>query len=210
MILYVLLFFFSPFIALILLIYKLYSGHRIISVSSKIPGIPVYPISENIPITNGFLGHLPLLKRYLKEGVDPGAALIAMVHAAHQVDPVATNGLVILWCGPLPVLALLRPETAEVLLSSNSLIAKSVQYRFIMPWLGTGLLTSKGEKWRTRRKMLTPSFHFKILENFVPIMAGQMEQLIAIMNGIVDKNHGLVDDLSQLMLMCALDVICGK
>ena len=203
---YIFLFLVSPFLGFFFIFYQLYIRHRIIATASRIPGIPVYPISETFPVCGGFLGHLPIIKRALREGQDAGAALISIVHACHQVEPIATNGFATLWCGPVPVIGIFRPEVAEVLLSSNSHIAKSVQYKFIMPWLGTGLLTSKGSKWRSRRKLLTPAFHFKILENFVPIMAGQMEQLIAIMNGIIDKKAGLVDDLSQLMLMCALGI----
>lgn len=32
-------------------------------------------------------------------------------------------------------------------------IDKSRDYDFLMPWLGTGLLTSHGNKWHSRRKV---------------------------------------------------------
>lgn len=35
--------------------------------------------------------------------------------------------------------------------------------------IGDGLLESVGEKWHSRRKLITPSFHFQILDQFIPI-----------------------------------------
>ena len=52
-------------------------------------------------------------------------------------------------------------------------------YRFLWPWLNQGLLTSAGAKWHGRRKMLTPAFHFKILEDFLVVMNEQSKILIA-------------------------------
>ena len=68
--------------------------------------------------------------------------------------------------GPNTVLWAIHPETAEPLFNNSSeLLGKSVQYDCVMRWLGTGLLTSTGSKWHSRRKMLTPAFHFQILDD---------------------------------------------
>ena len=76
-------------------------------------------------------------------------------------------------------------ETFEPLLSSTVQISKSEAYSFLHPWLGRGLLTGDGERWRRHRyihlalsssdsgitrKLLTPAFHFSILEEFLPVM----------------------------------------
>lgn len=42
-------------------------------------------------------------------------------------------------------------------------IDKSRDYDFLHPWLGTGLLTSHGAKWHSRRKVI---FFFLLRTNF--------------------------------------------
>lgn len=68
------------------------------------------------------------------------------------------------WLGPFPILMVFHPDACEIILRSSKHIQKSFIYEFLHCWLGTGLLTSKGEKWSQRRKLITPSFHFTILE----------------------------------------------
>lgn len=63
----------------------------------------------------------------------------------------------------------IRAKDAEKVLGSSKLITKGLVYNFIHPFLKTGLLTSSGEKWFSRRKMLTPAFHFNILKEYLEI-----------------------------------------
>ena len=69
----------------------------------------------------------------------------------------------------------MSPEGFEKILSSSQHITKNFQYEFIWPWLGQGLLTSSGQRWRTQRKLLTPSFHFRILKDFLEVMNDQVD-----------------------------------
>lgn len=64
-----------------------------------------------------------------------------------------------------PVLWVFHPEVSEKILRSNTHINKSFSYDILLPFLGRGLLINTGHKWRNRRKLLTPAFHFKILDN---------------------------------------------
>uniref|UniRef100_A0A670IPA2 Cytochrome P450 4V2 n=1 Tax=Podarcis muralis TaxID=64176 RepID=A0A670IPA2_PODMU len=110
-----------------------------------------------------------------------------------------------LWVGPLPYVILYHPDTIEVVLSSSKHITKSRPYEFLHPWLGKGLLTSTGGKWRSRRKMLTPTFHFTILEDFLEVMNEQANILVQKLEKHVDKEPF---NCFFYITLCALDVIC--
>jgi cytochrome P450 family 4 len=63
-----------------------------------------------------------------------------------------------------------RASDAEKILSNSTKhIEKGYAYRLLHPFLKTSLLTSGGEKWHTRRRMLTPAFHFSMLKEFCEI-----------------------------------------
>ncbi|CAM4551987.1 cytochrome P450 4V2-like [Caretta caretta] len=110
-----------------------------------------------------------------------------------------------LWFGPLPFLFLYHPDTVEVILSSSKHMEKSYLYKFLQPWLGTGLLTSTGDKWRSRRKMITPTFHFTILADFLEVMNEQATILVDKLEKHVDKEPF---DCFLDITLCALDIIC--
>ncbi|XP_043918443.1 cytochrome P450 4V2 [Protopterus annectens] len=110
-----------------------------------------------------------------------------------------------IWAGPLPFVVLFHADTVEAVLNSSRHMDKSFLYRFLQPWLGTGLLTSTGEKWRTRRKMITPTFHFKILMDFLEVMNEQAKILVEKLEKKADKEaFNCFSDIT----LCALDIIC--
>jgi cytochrome P450 len=100
-----------------------------------------------------------------------------------------------------------NPQDVEIILNNINYIEKSREYSHVEAWLGTGLLTSTGPKWSTRRKLITPTFHFNILKQFLPIIGDHSQVLIEKFERIAD---GKAVDIMPLIHGYTLDVICGK
>lgn len=97
------------------------------------------------------------------------------------------------------------PDDIKQILSDNTLLFKSKNYKVMHDWLGMGLLTSGGSPWHSRRKLLTPGFHFKILSEFKQPMEKNCDILINLLN---DKADGKAFDIYPYITLFALDVIC--
>ncbi|XP_077547315.1 cytochrome P450 4V2-like [Haemaphysalis longicornis] len=110
------------------------------------------------------------------------------------------------YMGDVPYLLIHKADAAEAIFSSPTMIEKSIEYNWLHPWLGSGLLTSSGAKWKARRRMLTPAFHFRILEDFLPIMNEHSVVFKNILEEHVGKPGGV--DIVPLVARCTLDVIC--
>ncbi|NP_001389267.1 cytochrome P450 4c3-like [Onthophagus taurus] len=92
----------------------------------------------------------------------------------------------------------------EMILNGTKFLEKGREYLFLSRWLGTGLLTAGAEKWKITRKIITPTFHFQILEQFIEIYHSASNILI----GKLKKEVGKDTDIYPYVTLCALDVIC--
>ncbi|OQR73364.1 cytochrome P450 4V2-like [Tropilaelaps mercedesae] len=54
--------------------------------------------------------------------------------------------------------------------------------------------------------MLTSAFHFRILEDFLPVINEQAEIFVRCLDLRVDTNF----DIVPMITKCTLDIICGK
>uniref|UniRef100_A0A8D8U0I8 Cytochrome P450 4C1 n=2 Tax=Cacopsylla melanoneura TaxID=428564 RepID=A0A8D8U0I8_9HEMI len=110
------------------------------------------------------------------------------------------------WTGGLAIVHLTRPEHVELVLNNSRNNKKSFGYTFLHDWLGLGLLTSSGEKWFSHRKMITPTFHFEILETFFNTFSRKSDILID--NLSQHSKQGDEFDITPYISKCALDIIC--
>ncbi|XP_049313400.1 cytochrome P450 4d8 [Bactrocera dorsalis] len=96
-------------------------------------------------------------------------------------------------------------ELNEQILASPQHIAKHFNYTILRQWLGTGLLLSDGRKWFVRRKIITPAFHFKILEQFVEVFDQQSTILLSCLAKKADGRN--IFDVYPFVCLAALDII---
>ncbi|XP_059477869.1 cytochrome P450 4c3 [Neocloeon triangulifer] len=111
--------------------------------------------------------------------------------------------LFVIWVGLRPFVFIQSAEACQPLLNSSMHIDKSYEYGFLNDWVGTGLITSSGSKWHARRKLLTPSFHNKVMEDFASTVQPGVNTFIECLG----KQTGLFD-IVPLAKLCTLDLIC--
>lgn len=101
---------------------------------------------------------------------------------------------------------LTHPDDVELVLNSNEHLDKSEEYRFFKPWLGDGLLISSGEKWRSHRKLIAPTFHINILKSFVGTFYSNSLDVVASMRKEIGKQFDVHDYASEI----TTDILLGK
>lgn len=97
-----------------------------------------------------------------------------------------------------------NPKDIEEILTNRKLIVKSDFYHFLANWLGTGVLLSAGQKWTTRRKIVSKCFHFQILEDFIAIFDSKSTVFVE----LLQKLDGQTYDIFPKIGLLTLDIIC--
>jgi cytochrome P450 family 4 len=96
----------------------------------------------------------------------------------------------------------------EQILTTPSFITKSSMYKMLGDMLGDGLLFSTNQKWFVRRRIITPTFHFKILEQFFDVFKKHSGILLEQLKPQASKDH--VFDISPYVSLSVLKSLCGK
>uniref|UniRef100_A0A9J2PWC6 Cytochrome P450 n=1 Tax=Ascaris lumbricoides TaxID=6252 RepID=A0A9J2PWC6_ASCLU len=119
----------------------------------------------------------PLLGNALQFSRNPFEFLEHLLRLANEAVQSGEH-LLRLWVADKLVVFPLDGEALKPMIESNTELVKGRDYDFFRPWLGDGLLTSSGNKWKSRRKMLTPAFHFKMLQEFVSVFDTESKVLL--------------------------------
>lgn len=168
--------------------YRVSWGRRI-TIAEDFPGPPLQPIIGNA---------LHFLKDKPEDVMD---SLLALAKKY--------GGLFRMWIGPFNLaFVATNPKDVEIILNSTKHIKKSGMYDMLVPWLGDGLLLSYGQKWHNRRKILTPAFHYKILEGFLDSFQKNTRILRDLLHQEVVPSQDRIIDIYPFINSCTLDIIC--
>ncbi|XP_046636792.1 cytochrome P450 4C1-like isoform X1 [Daphnia pulicaria] len=117
-----------------------------------------------------------------------------------------------IWLAFRPFVQISSPVFIEKILTSHTLIDKGKSYSILRPWLGDGLLLASGDKWRRSRRLLTPAFHFQILDNFFDVFNKNAEilceQLAKVTKTSTSGEFKEDVDVFPFLKKCTLDIIC--
>jgi len=95
----------------------------------------------------------------------------------------------------------------EKVLTSSEYLSKGLDgYWVLEEWLGNGLILSEGAVWRKRRKMITPAFHFAVLNRFVRAMEKQSMVLVDILRE--QYHNGKKVDVFTVTKPYSMSIIC--
>ncbi|XP_058448438.1 cytochrome P450 4C1-like [Malaya genurostris] len=111
-----------------------------------------------------------------------------------------------IWTGMFPEVRISKAEYVETIIGASRHIEKSNGYRFLMDWLGEGLLTSKGERWFQHRRLITPTFHFNILDGFCDVFAEHGAVMVKCLEPFADTGKPV--NVFPFIAKAALDIIC--
>ena len=67
-----------------------------------------------------------------------------------------------------------------------------------------------GEAWKKARRLLTPTFHFNILNTYTDVYNRNADILAQQWNKIFKTSNACETDVMPFLKRCTLDIICGK
>ncbi|XP_024892041.1 cytochrome P450 4C1-like [Temnothorax curvispinosus] len=164
--------------------YYIHYGSRNGRLINLIPGPSGYPIFGNLL---QFIG--PREKQW--------KLLISLIDQYYPI--------VKLWGFSIPFVFIRHPDDLQTILHNTAHSRKNFFYDVLRPWMGNNILISEGAKWRSIRKIITPTFYNKILEQYAEILITEGENMTTSL-----KNTGgtVVKDLESFVSEHTLNAIC--
>nr|DAB41769.1 TPA_inf: cytochrome P450 CYP405A17 [Phoebis sennae] len=99
------------------------------------------------------------------------------------------------------------PDDVAIILNHPTELGKQIERNTAMkPFFGNSVSTSEGERWRSTRKLMAPSFHFKTLEKRVEHVNKYCDRLFELLD---DQTDGVVD-MYRYLRPYMFDILCSS
>ncbi|EGT35361.1 hypothetical protein CAEBREN_10377 [Caenorhabditis brenneri] len=182
------------FIALVVIyilsFYKKFQNHlKFKYYGSKIPGPPLQPIMGNT---------------YIFQNRPNEEFQIVFREEARKARERGDTVIRFLLPGKLIVWPLTGKALAQ-LLESTTEIHKGSDYSMFEPWIG-GLLLLVGDRWKSHRKMISPTFHFAKLEGYFNVFNSESKIFTECLEKFAESGETV--DIFPYINRCLLDIIC--
>ncbi|XP_025990783.2 cytochrome P450 4C1 [Solenopsis invicta] len=177
------------FLVIFLFLSILHGQYNVYKNFKNIPQIDRFPFGETFELMN--LSSYACTKRLLK-----------------HLEKTTKEGIYIKWMFGKPYINVFKPEYLELILPSTVNIKKGTHYKLLEPWLGNGLITSTGKQWFHDRKLIWPTFHFSILNQYAVIQSEKAEILTTCLERKIEKNPRNAIDICPFIFNATLDIIC--
>ena len=113
--------------------------------------------------------------------------------------------------GPFRSIMITGPEVVQLVI--NRVDSKNRTFNYMMePWLGNSLVLSEGAYWKRNRRLLTPTFHYQSLKNFVKIINRSTDKMIQVINRDSNGRDPMefAPLINNMTLETILACICSK
>ncbi|KAK5640803.1 hypothetical protein RI129_009350 [Pyrocoelia pectoralis] len=158
---------------------KLKNWFRAVCLAMRLPGPPAVP----------FFGNVLLLKNeteFLQFLIDAG-----------KYEKTLMRG----WVSLIPFVGIVNPKHLHTILASTKQTDKSFLYTFMHTFLGQGLLTNNGNKWKLHRKYIQPYFHKSVLTQFIKTFTESSDLLVEQLHNKQEVN------ITKYINNCVLNIL---
>uniref|UniRef100_A0A0N5BE61 Cytochrome P450 n=1 Tax=Strongyloides papillosus TaxID=174720 RepID=A0A0N5BE61_STREA len=112
-----------------------------------------------------------------------------------------------IWIGDKLMILPITSKVGEEIFESQTELSKGDTYNFLSDWLGHGLLISDGDKWRQKRKLLTPKFNYNMLKGYFKVYNDESRILMGKFEPYSES--GVEVNAFEYAKRAVLDIICN-
>lgn len=105
--------------------------------------------------------------------------------------------------GPFLSVYVAEPDDLQIVMNHPNALDKTFIYRFGNDYIGRSLLTVEGHIWRSRRKMIKPTFNIEVLEGYIEKFDGLSDLLAEQLKKTNEKEVNVFDYVAK----CTIDMI---